>query len=623
MNIAGKSILVVVLWGLVGSLSGTFASTLHVDDDAPPGGDGTSWNTAFKDLQDALDQAKPGDEIRVGRGVYRPSKRIDVDDRRSATFAMMNGVALLGGFAGYGHANPDERDIEHYVTRISGDLKGDDGPRFTQRQDNAYHIFYHPDGLGLDDTAVLDGFTLSGGHANGAYPHNTGGGMQNYRSAPRIRRCRITDNFASFIAGGIYVHDASSIITECRFDGNACFGGAGLHVIMSFSTVTHCDFIANHGPGLLSANNGGLSIEGCSFRDNLDSGVVLVNKDASVIRDCLFRGNRDCNNGGGIISFDDCKPVIERCAFIDNVSALRGGGIYDKGGDLKITSCLFRGNVSGEGGGVSVSGSYNLVMDNCLFHENSASIGGGGLFFGSAMFYSLFLNMTNCTFTGNSAPSGGAIIGNITSTMTIEVTNSVIWNNTVDEIYVGGTGTGFSVTHSLVKGGWPGVGNQDGDPLFVDAAKGDLHLRHDSPCRDSGDAAATYLPEKDFEGDPRIAGSVPDQGADEFHTHLYCTGDAVPGKALYLNFVDPPGTGPVILWVGSGLLDPPLQISGHGSWFLELPVILEKRLGSIPGPEGVFTLTVGIPRDVPAPLEFHIQALHQDHLTNPLVIRVD
>ncbi|MEE9129490.1 MAG: hypothetical protein V3T84_05690 [Phycisphaerales bacterium] len=47
-----------------------------VDDDASPGGDGTSWNTAYRFLQDALADASGGDvsDIRVAQGVYKPDR---------------------------------------------------------------------------------------------------------------------------------------------------------------------------------------------------------------------------------------------------------------------------------------------------------------------------------------------------------------------------------------------------------------------------------------------------------------------------------------------------------------------------------------------------------------------
>ncbi len=50
----------------------------HVNDDASPGGNGSSWcnaykylQNAYKYLQDALAVADGGDEIRVAGGIYR------------------------------------------------------------------------------------------------------------------------------------------------------------------------------------------------------------------------------------------------------------------------------------------------------------------------------------------------------------------------------------------------------------------------------------------------------------------------------------------------------------------------------------------------------------------------
>ena len=49
---------------------------LYVDDDAPFGGDGTSWDTAYRFLQDAMTDAGRGGiaEIRVGQGTYKPDR---------------------------------------------------------------------------------------------------------------------------------------------------------------------------------------------------------------------------------------------------------------------------------------------------------------------------------------------------------------------------------------------------------------------------------------------------------------------------------------------------------------------------------------------------------------------
>ena len=49
---------------------------IHVDDDAPLGGDGTSWGTAYRLLQDALADAAAsgGAEVRVAQGLYTPDQ---------------------------------------------------------------------------------------------------------------------------------------------------------------------------------------------------------------------------------------------------------------------------------------------------------------------------------------------------------------------------------------------------------------------------------------------------------------------------------------------------------------------------------------------------------------------
>ena len=54
--------------------AGAAATPIYVDGDAPGGGDGASWATAFTHLQDALAVVTSGDEIRVAREPTRPTK---------------------------------------------------------------------------------------------------------------------------------------------------------------------------------------------------------------------------------------------------------------------------------------------------------------------------------------------------------------------------------------------------------------------------------------------------------------------------------------------------------------------------------------------------------------------
>jgi hypothetical protein len=63
----------------------------------------------------------------------------------------------------------------------------------------------------------------------------------------------------------------------------------------------------------------------------------------------------------------------------------------------------------------------------------------------------------------------------------------------------------------------PGAGaNQTSPPSFADAATGDFHQLADSPTIDAGTAGVSSLGALDIDNDPRLVGSAPDIGADEF-----------------------------------------------------------------------------------------------------------
>src|SRR5688572_27432459 len=135
---------------------------IFVDDNAVPGGDGFTWNTAFEHLQDALLAAridKQITEIRVAQGLYKPDigGTIEVGDKEAA-FDLVSGVALRGGYAGLKSADPDARDILQYVTVLSGDLLGNDGPNFTNYADNSYRVVRAVD---VDPATLIEGFSIT------------------------------------------------------------------------------------------------------------------------------------------------------------------------------------------------------------------------------------------------------------------------------------------------------------------------------------------------------------------------------------------------------------------------------------------------------------------------------
>ncbi len=131
---------------------------IYVDAGAadPPAQDGTAWADAFTDLQDALSWAVPGVEIWVAEGTYKPTGEPQTARCPSSCRAAWPSTA----------ASPapktacDERDWASHVTVLSGDIgtSGREQPTTATTSSTA---------AGVTETAMLDGFTISGGNANG------------------------------------------------------------------------------------------------------------------------------------------------------------------------------------------------------------------------------------------------------------------------------------------------------------------------------------------------------------------------------------------------------------------------------------------------------------------------
>src|SRR6202021_3399619 len=96
---------------------------------------------------------------------------------------------ILGGFGGFGMSDPDARDVNAYPTVLSGDI-GIVGENF----DNSFHVVV---GDGTDATAVLDGFTVTGGNADGNGNDVNGGGIASY-GGPTISDCTFKENFGYY-----------------------------------------------------------------------------------------------------------------------------------------------------------------------------------------------------------------------------------------------------------------------------------------------------------------------------------------------------------------------------------------------------------------------------------------
>jgi hypothetical protein len=446
----------------------TSAKIIYVDADAPPyPGTGSSWTNAYNYLQDALTDAQSSPkpvEIRVAEGVYTPdtsSANPDGSGDRYATFHLISGVALKGGYAGYGQPDPNARDIEVYKTILSGDLAGNDADvnhpsdlcDEPTRAENSYHLVT---GSGTDDTAVIDGFTITAGNADYfamtvPEPRSWGGGIYAENGGPRLVNCRITNNSAFSRGGGMYSEDSSLTFVACTFGNNSAVhsergiragSGGGIYSQRGSPQLVDCAFDGNwaHGRGGAMYNSmSNPTLIGCTFSTNCASigrgygdegGGAIYNDDSSpTLTNCTFSNNAAALSGGAMYNDYDSHPILTECTFRNNSAPYApygyGGGMYNVGspaliccefsgnsalvgagiltihGSPILRSCTFSANQAEEfGGGMYNDGHSDTVLTNCTFTENTAPYGGGMYNYGSP-------TLMTCTFNGNSAAEQG------------------------------------------------------------------------------------------------------------------------------------------------------------------------------------------------------------------------
>ncbi len=331
---------------------------IYVDADASGANSGSSWADAYNSLLSALGAAESGGEIRVAEGIYKPTgyvtpppspmggsntdEIVATAEDRSATFYLVNGVAIQGGYAGFGEQDPDVRDPNTYETILSGDV-GIEG----NNSDNCYHVLCC---VLVDATAVLDGVTITGGNANEEYPsqHSCGGGMYNIFSSPTLNNCTFSRNSASRDGGGMFNSEQSNpTLTNCTFTGNSTiYDGGAMCNRTSSPTITNCTFTgnsANHGAGI-SNWPGSPILTACTFIGNsAELGGAVFNWDSSPkLTDCLFSSNSAREWGGAICNLSNSSPTLVSCTFNGNRAGDHGNGMNNHINSYPmVTNCIF------------------------------------------------------------------------------------------------------------------------------------------------------------------------------------------------------------------------------------------------------------------------------------------
>ncbi len=297
----------------------------YVDVDNTNPSSGTDWASAFTDVQDALDVAVSGDQIWIAEGDYRPTDTDGLSDPREASFRLIAGVDIYGGFQGF-ELDVNLRRPTQFRVLLTGDLNGDDG-NGGDNSENAYHVLTANSLVGL--SPILDGVYIDAGNANGTGDNKYGGAL-------------IVKNYVSS-------SNAYPDVLQTRFViNNANHGGAiGIKDVYSGIKLTRC----------VLANNEVVHFGGAIF----NSGICTIDN-------CLFVANSADSGAGAVYSNGSACTVIGS-TIVQNHSDILGG-MYFSNGTVHFTNNIIWGNTDVNGNNTQIylasgawSGDYNCIQN--------------------------------------------------------------------------------------------------------------------------------------------------------------------------------------------------------------------------------------------------------------------
>ena len=414
----------------------------------------------------AVNQAAWGDAVLVAQGIYYDSGIFIKQD-----------MTLRGGYeyAG-GNFNLPGGGLDPTTTVIDA-----------QNSDRCLRIQ-----VPLGYQPLIEGFTIKNAASSGL-----GGAVYvQGSSAPALTSLIILDSTATR-GGGIYIDAGDAVLQDIMISGTVASDvGGGVFINSGSALVQDFDisYTTAASGGAIYLEDGNLTLESgrvCSATATTGGGIYNQSGNLAIQGLWITR-NTASAQGGGVYHAGGTLTISQTRVSSNTASA--GGGLYDASGNSTLWNNFIYSNTAstGSGGGV-YKGSGTLELVNNTLYGNQASASGGGLFDGS----SSSLVISNTVVVSNAAATGGGIYRSSGGGLTTDYND--VWNNTA---------ASFPDSNVSI-----GVHSISADPLFVDAAVGDLHLSFGSPCVDTADPS-TFLT-LDIEGDIRPVNQGFDMGADE------------------------------------------------------------------------------------------------------------
>lgn len=442
--------------------------------------DGSSWENATANLQEAINNSKENDEIWVAAGVYKPTSdfygNTNPANIRDRSFLIRRQIKLVGGFNGT-ESSSLIRNIEENKTILSGDFEDNDSLNY-YTEDNAFHVI---SALGYERfNLLIDGFYITGGNSNNyktttinnfELPGLEGSGFVSVNNDCTINNCRIYSN----AFGGIFLSNSTSKISNCIISDNL---GSGIKSLNSINVI--CNNIIKNNKALGSGDMGsGIFIDRGkdSIYNNFihgnqsygqGSGLYLKEADIIINDNYIYNNSNDYGSGGGISSFK-CNLSLNNNKIFNNISISYGGISAYQGQNSYIGNYIYNNiALSGPGGGMGINKGNNTLINNVIYGNSSTNNGGGILIDGGANY------LINNTIVSNSSGKDGGGLAIYKGDYILK--NNIIWKNIANSsgssMYYVPNESILSISNSIFEFGYVDCkncpnGNGDINPQFL------------------------------------------------------------------------------------------------------------------------------------------------------------
>jgi hypothetical protein len=276
-------------------------------------GNGSSWGSAMGNLHTALSAAAGCNsitEIFVAAGTYNVGAN---------SFIMRNNLAIYGGFDPLNGIT----DLTH--NRIMPNASNGQGSILNGQNVRPVIWNVFTAATAMDNTAVLDGFTITGGS------YSEGAGIRNVYASPTLRNLVVKGNNATVSGAGIYNSASSPLISNSVISGNLVLNAAS---------------------------------------DVSGAGIINTNFSTPTITNVTITGNSlttalGTSRGAGIYNAGFSVPVVYNSIIWNNLKnnnpTIAGADIENNAGNITLKHSITQGYTTGN------ANDYNLVNTDPLF----------------------------------------------------------------------------------------------------------------------------------------------------------------------------------------------------------------------------------------------------------------